>query len=192
MTEIFSDDRVYQKLMDEIDKATRAGRISAGVPRYEDVMEHCPYYVACVKEAMRLNPSAPNIFPRLAPKDGLNLFGKFVPEGSEVTCNPWIVHRDPNIYGSNAEVFYPERWLEDAEKVKDYNKYNMGFGYGARVCLGREIANMELFKAPLQFLRTFKPQAVNPEQAGRYVYKGGISFFEDMWITIEKRPSVSP
>lgn len=48
-------------------------------------MEHCPYYVACVKETMRLNPSAPNIFPRLAPKGGLELFGQYVPEGMEVT-----------------------------------------------------------------------------------------------------------
>ena len=40
---------------------------------------------------MRLNPSAPNIFPRTVGKGGLELEGKWVPEGVEITCNPWLV-----------------------------------------------------------------------------------------------------
>jgi cytochrome P450 len=192
MLQIMSNSHVYDKLLAEIDGATRSGKLSRDMPQYDEVMEHCPYYVACVREAMRLNPSAPNIFPRIAPKGGLDLFGKFVPEGSEVTCNPWLVHRDKNIYGEDAEVFRPERWLEDEDKSKEYLKYNMGFGYGARVCLGKEIANMELFKAPLQFIRTFKPEILNKQQPAKYVVKGGVSFFEDMWVKIEKRAPVSP
>ncbi|KAH8666434.1 flavonoid 3',5'-hydroxylase [Xylariales sp. PMI_506] len=182
---VMSNPDVYDKLMAEIDAATRAKKISA-MPQYEEVLTHLPYYVACVKEAMRLNPSAPNIFPRLAPKGGLTLFGKYVPEGMEVTCNPWLVHRDQGVFGADADEFRPERWL-DAEKAKDYNKYNMTFGYGARICLGRDIANMELFKGPLQFFRTFRPTMIKP---GTYIYKGGISYFEDMWISIERRAPV--
>lgn len=75
---------VYEKLMSEIDKTTRDKKISA-VPQYAEVIDHLPYYVACVKETMRLTPSAPNIFPRLAPKEGLDFYGKFVPGGTEVT-----------------------------------------------------------------------------------------------------------
>lgn len=199
---------VYDRMMAEIDTASRAGHLSSPIAQYSEVLEHLPYYVACVKESMRLCPSAPNIFPRYVSEPGLDLFGKFVPAGTEISCNPWIVHRDPNIYGADAEEFKPERWL-DAEKAKVYNKYFFGFGYGARICLGQDIARMELYKGPLQFFRAFTPTTVaggNGGKAGkkddglvelcetggtgRFVVKGGVGFWEDVWITIRRRAQV--
>lgn len=188
MLHILSDGRVYDKVMAEIDAATREKQLSS-MPQYDEVMTHCPYYVACVKESMRLNPSAPNIFPRLAPKGGMDVFGTYVPEGTELTCNPWLVHRDSKIYGPDADKFRPERWL-DPEDAKIFSKYNMGFGYGARVCLGKEIAHMELYKAPLQFLRSFRVDILNKEEPAKYFVKGGVSHFEDMWVKIDKRAPV--
>ena len=123
MCMVMSDSNVYSKLMEEIDGATRAGHLSE-MPQYDKVIQHYPYYVACVKETLRLWPSAPNIFPRLVGKDGMGLFGKFVPEGTEISCNPWIVHRDPRVYGENAREFRPERWLGNEESV-------LGMGQGS-------------------------------------------------------------
>lgn len=183
---VLSTDGVYDKLMAELDAATRAGELSS-LPQYMEVIECCPYYVACVKEAMRLCPSAPNIFPRLVGPQGLILNGRFVPEGTEVTCNPWLVHRDRNIYGDDADVFRPERWL-DNDKARLYEKYSMTFGYGPRICLGRDIALMELYKGPLHFFRTFEP-TVDKGKEGRFVIKGGVGFWEDMELRIERRPS---
>lgn len=84
LIQVLSTPGVYEKLIAELDDATRNKRLSA-VPQYAEVVEHCPYYVACVRENMRLTPSAPNIFPRIAPREGLDLDGKFVPGGTELT-----------------------------------------------------------------------------------------------------------
>ncbi|KAK3112206.1 hypothetical protein LTR53_011770 [Teratosphaeriaceae sp. CCFEE 6253] len=183
---ILSQPEVYRKLMEEVGRATAAGQLSA-MPQYDEVLEHCPYYVACVKETMRLNPSAPNIFPRTVGKGGLMLGGLYAPEGTEITCNPWLVHRDRAVFGEDAEVFRPERWLESEEQTKLLNKYNMVFGYGARTCLGKDIAMMELFKGPLQFFRTFDPKLANSKQPGIWTVKGGVAFWQDMQMTIRRR-----
>ncbi|KAJ5627762.1 hypothetical protein N7490_009990 [Penicillium lividum] len=182
---LLKNQTAYERMMEEIESASKAGLISE-MPQYDEVLTHLPFYVGCVKETMRLCPSAPNIFPRYVPEPGLELFGKFAPAGTEISCNPYLVHRDPALYGDDAEEFRPERWL-DVERAKLYNKYNMAFGYGSRVCLGRDIAMMELFKGPLQFFRSYKPEPVKGKPEAQFVVKGGVGYWKDVWLTISKR-----
>ncbi|KAJ5770959.1 uncharacterized protein N7511_003010 [Penicillium nucicola] len=188
MTFLLTNPDAYERMMAEIDTAARKGLISE-MPQYNEVLEHLPFFVGCIKETMRLCPSAPNIFPRYVPEPGIELYGRFAPAGTEITCNPYLVQRDPKLYGDDAEEFRPERWL-DVEKAKLYNKYNFAFGYGSRVCLGKDIAMMELFKGPLQFFRQYKFAAVSDKPEPKFVVKGGVGYWRDVWLTISKRPEV--
>jgi cytochrome P450 len=146
---IMSTPGVYERMMTEIDSATKSGNLSVPIPQYDEVLEHCPYYIACVRESMRICPAAPNIFPRIVSSPGLDLFGNFAPAGTEITCNPWMLHRDKRFYGPDANDFKPERWMESEARTRELLKNNFAFGYGPRICLGKDIALIELFKGPL-------------------------------------------
>ena len=105
-------------------------------------------------------PPALGLTPRVVSKGGLDLYGKFIPEGMEVTSMPWIINRDMGVYGSDVDVFRPERWLDDGdEKIKAYNKAFFTFSYGPRACLGKELALLELYKAGLMVGRLIFPHS---------------------------------
>ncbi|KAL2851696.1 cytochrome P450 [Aspergillus pseudodeflectus] len=188
---LLTHQEVYERMMEEVDTAVRKGLISADTPQYTEVLEHLPFFVACVRETLRMCPPAPNIFPRYVSEPGLDLYGKIAPPGTEVSGNPWIMQRDEKVFGENAEEFNPDRWM-NPESAKLMNKYLFSFGYGARGCLGRDIAMMELFKGPLQFFRHYKPHSVKGKSEAKFVVKGGIGYWRGMWLTIEKRPLVTP
>ncbi|KAJ5950450.1 cytochrome P450 monooxygenase [Penicillium vulpinum] len=180
---------VHKRIMEEIDSAARNGLIS-DMPQYSEVVENLPYYTACIRETLRLLPPAPSIIPRCVSAPGMSLYGKFVPAGTEITSHPWIVHRDRELYGEDADEFRPERWL-DQERETLYKKYDLSFGYGARVCLGKNIAMMELLKGPLQFLRQFQFEVVPSKPTAKFTVGGGVGHWTDMWVTISKRSSTS-
>lgn len=47
MYELLTKPDIYHRLMEEIDDVTRKGLLSP-IPQYSEVLEHCPYYIACI------------------------------------------------------------------------------------------------------------------------------------------------
>lgn len=143
---ILSDWEVYKRVVSEIDSFPGEVRVA----RQIDILSHCPYYVACVQEALRLCPPAPNILPRLVSPPNMEINGQYVPSSMEISCSPWIVNRDRSLYGNDAELFRPERWLGTSEERKLLTKYSHTFGHGSRICLGKDLAMLILYKIPFQ------------------------------------------
>ncbi|PYI11789.1 cytochrome P450 family protein [Aspergillus sclerotiicarbonarius CBS 121057] len=147
------------KLRDEIEDRKCQGRLSDPV-RLEEAND-MPYLQACMYEALRLHPAVGMNLPRVVPKEGIVIDGCFLPGGTTVGVNPWVVHRDPSVFGDDVEAFRPERWL--AEKTGDMKRYFFAFGGGARLCIGKNISWMEMSKMIPTLLNRFEIQLAEPD-----------------------------
>lgn len=64
-----------------------------------------------------------------------------VPKGTGVAYSVYTLHRRPDLFGMDAELFRPERWDEDMPL--NHTETNAKWGYlpfngGPRICLGSE------------------------------------------------------
>jgi cytochrome P450 / NADPH-cytochrome P450 reductase len=104
-------------------------------------VNHLRYVSQVLKETLRLWPTAP-AFTRHAYEDTA-LCGKYQvgKQDSLMVLTP-MLHRDPKIWGEDAEIFDPERFTQDAEQTRPANAYKP-FGTGQRACIGRQFAMLE-------------------------------------------------
>ena len=128
------------KLTAEIDAAYASGTLTS--PAQHSQVTKLPYLMAVCKEAARVWPSFQVIMPRCSPAGGLQLPNGFcVPAGYSVGINPYIVQRDLELFGNDATVFRPERWLEaDKEQLRVMNTTMISFGAGTRTCTGQHVS----------------------------------------------------
>ncbi|CAG7921611.1 unnamed protein product [Penicillium olsonii] len=115
-----------------------------------------PYLQAVLKEALRIHPGTGYPLFRVVPKGGEMIAGEFFPEGVNVGINSWVSHYDREIYGQDADVFKPERWLESSkEQLNVMEQSFMPFGAGSRTCIGKNISLLEMGKLVPVLVRDF-------------------------------------
>lgn len=111
-----------------------------------------------------MHPVVGHIFERVVPSSGLTLpDGTVLPPGTSVDVNPWVIHYQERIFGGKTVEFLPERWLiGDGEsggtfeaRIKGMKDAVMAFGCGNRVCLGRPLALVEVYKVVAMVFRKY-------------------------------------
>ncbi|XP_020599986.1 uncharacterized protein LOC110039303 [Phalaenopsis equestris] len=119
------------------------------------------YLSAVVKESLRLHPPAPLLIPH-CPSSHCTVGGFSVPAGTTVLINVWGIHRDPNLWGEDAEEFKPERHLKGIKENSDFHLggndqfYYMPFGAGRRVCVGIAMAEKMVIYTLASLLHSFE------------------------------------
>ncbi|XP_021280624.1 cytochrome P450 94A2-like [Herrania umbratica] len=129
------------------------------MPVFEEVKDMV-YTHASLCECMRLYPPVP-ADSKLAMDDDILPDGTVVKKGTLMTYHPYAMGRMEKIWGSDWADFKPERWLERDEAGKwsfvgrDPYTYPV-FQAGPRICLGKEMAFLQMKRVVAGVLRRYK------------------------------------
>lgn len=146
LSETLKNPKVMEKAQAEVRNVFSAeGHVN------EAGLHELKYLKAVIKETLRLHPPAPLLAPRECRKN-CEIFGYEIPARTKVVVNAWAIGRDSK-HGSEAERFYPERFLDSSIDYKGNNFEYISFGAGRRICpsISYGIANIELPLAQLLY-----------------------------------------
>nr|XP_054752259.1 cytochrome P450 2J4-like isoform X1 [Lytechinus pictus]XP_054752260.1 cytochrome P450 2J4-like isoform X1 [Lytechinus pictus] len=119
-----------------------------------------PYTEATLMELQRLASVVP-INPHAAFRDSM-LGGYHIPKGTRVWINMWSLFRDP-VDWPNPHKCDPHRFLnKDGTKVVHPDSF-LPFSAGRRICMGEQLAKMELFLFFVSLMQHFKYVFADPD-----------------------------
>ncbi|KAF4498449.1 hypothetical protein FAGAP_5354 [Fusarium agapanthi] len=147
-------DKVCEKLQREIDEADQAGHLSEYVTYQESLK--LPYFEAALKEAGRMHPAVGFPLERYVPDGNAQVCGHSLPAGTNISTSAPLMHMDKGVFGNDARVFRPKRWLEASpQQLSVMDRTFIAFGHGSRTCIGKNITLMEMGKLIPQLFRHF-------------------------------------
>ncbi|KAI1442488.1 benzoate 4-monooxygenase cytochrome P450 [Annulohypoxylon stygium] len=155
--------RVETKLRTELGSLYSNYALSDIIPYVE--LTKLSYLGAVINESLRIHGNLGLVNERVTPAEGAIIDGFKIPGGTIVGINPWVIHRNTDIYGEDVDVFRPERWLDASETEIENMKRNLfSFGAGPRMCIGKNIAMVQIYKFITGFYRHFSAKLTHPEQ----------------------------
>ena len=142
----------YPKVLAELTSITRSSFSSIedirsenfGTPKCQSAYR---LIRACLDEAMRISPPVPTTLPRRVLKGGITVAGRHFPEGIDIATPCFTLHMNEK-YFPDPFTYKPYRFLaEKAESQEAYQRVQSAFApfsHGARSCIGRPFAYLEL------------------------------------------------
>ncbi|KAJ7644067.1 cytochrome P450 [Roridomyces roridus] len=137
-------------------------------PTYDDIRE-MKLLRAVINEAMRLYPSVPfnvreciesTTWPSPDPSEK----PIYIPAGTQVPYSVLLMHRRKDLWGPDAEIFDPDRWLDHRVKLVVNNSFQfLPFNAGPRICLGQQFAYNEMSFILIRLLQSFSSFTLDTE-----------------------------
>ena len=141
---MITNPEIQKRAQAELDAVVGRTRI----PAFSDASS-LPYVHATVKEVLRWRPPLPLSIPHCTTEDDW-YDGMFIPKGTICLPNLWLCHHDQALYGDDAAMFNPGRFLDANGKIvtgppEARDDGHSTYGFGRRACPGKHVANDSLF-----------------------------------------------
>nr|KYP70467.1 Cytochrome P450 71A1 [Cajanus cajan] len=159
MSELLRHPRVMKKLQDELTNVVGINRVVE-----ESDLTKLSYLNMVVKETLRLYPVGPLLIPRESLED-ITINGYFIKKKSRILINAWTIGRDPKVWSDNAEIFYPERFVNNDIDIRGHDFQLIPFGSGRRGCPGIQLGLITFSLVLAQLVHCFNwelPSGISP------------------------------
>ncbi|KAK4199548.1 putative cytochrome P450 E-class, group I [Triangularia verruculosa] len=175
----------YARFKKEIKEAVEQRKVSSPITNEESLT--LPYTQAVMWEAFRIGSALTFGHYKVVPRGGDTIHGLYLPEGTNIGHNTIALTHKKAIFGEDADVFRPERFLEcnAQQKAEMIRALDIVFGGGRWTCAGKNVAILELNKVMFELMRHFDFQVVNvhtPVKERAYVGK----LHDDMFVRISE------
>ncbi|KAF4527841.1 hypothetical protein B566_EDAN014642 [Ephemera danica] len=156
---------------------------SPDTPLTAEILEKMPYQRAFIKEVFRKYSTVIGN-GRTLMSDAV-ICGYHIPKGVQLVF-PTIVTGNMEEYVSDAASFKPERWLKQynrcpaTQESRLHAFASLPYGHGARMCLGRRFADLEIQVLLAKLIRSYKLEfhhdPLDYEVTFMYAPKGELRF----------------
>ncbi|CAL8320311.1 unnamed protein product [Merluccius merluccius] len=150
------DPEVQERLYQEVISVCPRGR----VPTSDDIAK-MPYLKAVIRETLRLYPVVPGN-ARLTVEKEIMVGGYLFPKKTLFHLCHYAVSYDEKVF-PEPHAFRPSRWLRTDTQPKNHPFGSVPFGFGIRACLGRRLAELEMYLLLSRLMQHFE---VRPDPSG--------------------------
>ncbi|KAJ7974179.1 Cytochrome P450 [Quillaja saponaria] len=102
-----------------------------------------------MNEVLRLYPPAPNVHRQA--RENIKVDDLTIPNGTNLWIDVVAMHHDQTFWGKDVNEFRPERFKDDAHGGCEHKMGYLPFGFGGRMCIGRNLTFLE-YKVVLTLL----------------------------------------
>lgn len=154
-------------------------------PLTAEMLDNMSYLRAFIREVLRIYSTV--IGNGRVLQEDMIICGYNIPKGIQLVF-PSIVTGSLPEYVSNPHIFRPERWMKENDNRDYVHPFaSLPYGYGARMCLGRRFADLEMQILLAKLIRRYKleffHEPLDYKVTFMYAPDGNLKFKMSKWET---------